>query len=63
MDSWGTVTVNRGATDFSSKSPSIPMNTARCIALIAAMLSAPIAFAQDIVVAEIDGEAFTLADF
>ena len=39
------------------------MKTARCIALIAAMLSAPIVFAQDIVVAEIDGEAFTLADF
>ena len=63
MDSWGTVTVNRGAIDFSSKSLSIPMKTARRIALIAAMLSAPIAFAQDIVVAEIDGEAFTLADF
>ena len=63
MDSCGTVTVNRGAIDFSSKSPSIPMKTARCIALIAAMLLAPIAFAQDIVVAEIDGEAFTLADF
>ena len=40
------------------------MKTARCIALIAAMLSTPIVFAQDIiVVAEIDGEAFTLADF
>ncbi len=39
------------------------MKIARCIALIAAMLSAPISFAQDVVVAEIDGEAFTLADF
>ena len=39
------------------------MKTARCIALIAAMLSTPIVLAQDIVVAEIDGEAFTLADF
>lgn len=59
----GTVTVNCGATDFSSKLSSISMKTARCIALIAAMFSVPIVFAQDIVVAEFDGEALTLADF